>query len=68
MAADFKPSKAGMKKLEKDLAKKLGSVSVPRGGSETAATRDVEDQLKKKGITPSDAEVQRMVREQRRNS
>lgn len=57
-----------MKKLEKDLAKKLGSVSVPRGGSESAAVRDVKNQLKKKkGVTPNDAEVQRVVREQRRN-
>ena len=67
MAADFKPNKAGMKKLEKDLARRLGGVNVPRGGSESAAVRDVKNQLKKKGVTPNDAEVQRVVRKQRRD-
>lgn len=64
--ADFKPTKAAIRKLENDLKKKMaGGVKVPRGGSEAAAISDVKAQLKKMGVTPNDAEVRRTVREAR---
>ena len=65
--ADFELNKAGLRKLEDDLKKKLsGGVNVPRDGSEAAAVSDVKAQLKKMGVTPNDAEVRRLVREARK--
>lgn len=64
--AEFTLNKAGIRKLENDLKKKLpGGVTVPLSGSESAAIGSVKTQLKKMGVTPNDTEVRRMVREAR---
>lgn len=64
---NFKPNKAGMDKLKRDLEKKFsGGVRVPAGGSEADAVKSVKDQLKKMGVTPNDSAVAKMVRDARR--
>jgi hypothetical protein len=65
MASSFKFNKAGMKKLEQDIQKKVAGVHIPPDGSEDDAVRSVTDQLKKMGTTPNDANVRKMVREAR---
>ena len=65
--ADFKINKAGMKKLEQDLEKKLSvEIQIPAGGSEADAVRSVKEQIKKTGATPNDSEVRKMVRDARK--
>ena len=63
---NFKINKAGMDNLERDLQEKFASgVQVPRGGSEADAIASVKDQLIRRGATPNDAEVEKMVRDVR---
>lgn len=64
---NFKPNSEGMRKLEKDLAKRFsGGLSVPTGGTESAAVNSVKSQLRKMGVTPNDSEVRKIVRDARK--
>jgi hypothetical protein len=66
MASGFKINPAGIKKLERDIQKKIPGVQVPLDGSEDDAIRSVKDQLKKMGATPNDSNVRKIVREARK--
>jgi hypothetical protein len=62
----FKTNEAGMRQLQRDLeAKFSGGLRVPADGSEEDAVRDVTAQLEALGATPNEAEVRRIVRENR---
>lgn len=64
---NFKPNSAGMRKLERDLKKKFSDgLSVPTGGSASAAVNSVKSQLRKMGVTPNDSEVRKIVRDARK--
>lgn len=69
MGSNFKINTAGMKKLERDLQKQFSAgIRVPLGGSESEAIQSVTKQLKDMGLTPNDSEVEKLVRESRKNS
>jgi uncharacterized protein YpuA (DUF1002 family) len=64
--AGFKENKAGMDKLRQELEQQFSAgVQIPLEGTEEDAIRSVKDQLKNMGVTPNDAEVERIVRNAR---
>jgi hypothetical protein len=64
--AEFEINEAGMREFERQLEKQFSAgIQIPLGGSEDDAIRSVKDQLKKMGVTPNDAEVEKMVRDAR---
>jgi hypothetical protein len=61
--ADFEINEEGMREFERQLEKQFSAgIQIPLDGSEDEAIRSVKDQLKKMGLTPNDAEVEKMVR------
>ncbi len=64
----FKINQAGMDNLKAKLEKRQFSsgIQVPLDGTEADAIQSVNDQLKKMGATPNEAEVRKIVREVRK--
>ncbi|SDE28398.1 hypothetical protein SAMN04488581_3767 [Mycolicibacterium neoaurum] len=65
MSGKFEINKTALKKIEKDVNKRLPGVQVPLEGTEADAIRSVKDQLKKMGATPNDSAVRKLVHEAR---
>ncbi|GAA1890785.1 hypothetical protein [Williamsia serinedens] len=56
-----------IERMLKDVEKKVSKpVDVPTTGSEAAAVRKIKDELKRRGVTPNDAEIKKMVRDNRK--
>lgn len=65
---DFEINEAALRRVEKDLAKKLGKqVSVPLTGPESAAVLAVKKQIAAMGATVNSADLRRIVRNARKS-
>jgi hypothetical protein len=62
----FEFNEEGMEELRRELEQKLSlDVRIPLDGSEDEAIQSVKEQLRAKGATPDDSEIQQAVRNAR---
>jgi hypothetical protein len=63
----FELNMDGMNEFVRNLEKQFSGkkIRVPLDGSDDEAMRSVKDQIKKLGLTPNDAEIEKYVRDAR---
>lgn len=59
---NFELSKSGMRKLEKDIEKRLSKVKVDASQTPDAKARDLQRQMKKQGFDMTLSEAKKMLK------